>query len=1166
MKFFLAGFFLLCGITLQTVWAQKLPSQTEINTARQYYQQAEAFEQKGNYSASVPLFNQASVLFQKNKKWAEKIDCDNKLSRSLYLVGKYPEALEKANQTLKEIFTKQPIDSSKAISTYITLGHVHLIKAEYPQALNYQQKALLLRIATLGQLHPDVADSYNLIGNIYFGQGEYPKALEYHQKSLKVRRATLNETHLGIGNSYYYIGNVYFITGQYDKGLEYHLKGLQIRKAALGEIHLDVGNSLNSIGNNYHYKGEYDKALEYHQKALHIRRTLFGENHPSVAGSYNNIGNVYHLTGEFDKALEYHQKGLQIRLVVFGEQHLDVADSYHVFGNLYSEKGDYDKALEYYQKSLQIRSSILPEMHPGRASSHQTIGSIYLIKGESSKALEYYQKALQIRRVALGESHPHVATSYNDIGNVFELRKDYKTALEYHLKALQIKCSGLGEKHPKVADAYYNLGNVYLMQGDYETALDYHQMALLIRRSVFGENHPSIGESYTQHGILYLAKKDYAKAAAYHNQALHHFLKIFGTSHPSVADSYNQLGKVYAQQGQLRKALQLYQQAIIANVPAFQDTLVARNPILAGQTKPYLTSKTLLVSLRTKAKVLETSFNQSHDTTDLLVAYQTACLTDSLANKIQRNQESESDKVAFNASTVELYQQALPLCLKLYNLTRQQTYLDKAFYFAERGKSSVLLSSLLESKAKIFAGIPDSLLQQDQNLRSQLAQYTQHLAKELNKGTEADSAKLISYQNQLFNAHRQKEKLVNQFEEFYPRYYDLKYQAAVVSPQQLQEKLTDRTVVLEYALSPDALQVFMLGNHFFEVKSIPIDSLFERQLDAFRDAIVLKDADLYRQVAYKLYRILIPSSIPANTKSLIIIPDGKLNLFPFEALLTQAGKVKLNRSGAYLLHKYNVSYAYSGRLLYERLMQTKETTAKHLLALAPVFADSMLSHSAATSKIKLGSKQHYALHQEITRIGTQIAEEQPIMPLLASEGEVETIGQLFRAKGARAQVYLYQKATEDHLKSPDISQYNYLHLATHGFVNQTFPELSGLMLAQNNPGPEDGILYTGEIYNLHLNADLVTLSACETGLGKLAQGEGVIGLSRALLFAGAKNIVVSLWKVSDESTANLMKYFYQALLAGKDKATALQIAKRKLINHSSYRSPFYWAPFILIGK
>ncbi|MDQ3290584.1 MAG: CHAT domain-containing protein, partial [Bacteroidota bacterium] len=368
----------------------------------------------------------------------------------------------------------------------------------------------------------------------------------------------------------------------------------------------------------------------------------------------------------------------------------------------------------------------------------------------------------------------------------------------------------------------------------------------------------------------------------------------------------------------------------------------------------------------------------------------------------------------------------------------------------------------------------------------------------------------------------------------------------------------------------------------------------------FKEGILLKDQDLYQQVAYKLYKILIPVTLPKSIKSLIIIPSGELTSLPFEALLTQPGSKNLKKSNAYLLNRYNISYAYSAWLLYERLIQENENAPKHLLAMAPVFADSLEMNEAAIvhsdsslKKFNSNNKTEPLTGNKFFHFGTSkktfrepffrktkpqlsdklertqnsdVLYDQDVMPLIASEREVTSIAGLFQSMGADTRVLLYHQASEDQIKSPEASGYNYIHLATHGFVNEKFPELSGLLLSRDNTHQEDGVLYTGEIYNMRLKADLITLSACETGLGKLAQGEGVIGITRALLYAGAKNVIVSLWKVNDRSTADLMVFFYKELLSGKDKATALQIAKRKLIKQGRYTLPFYWAPFILIGK
>ncbi len=183
---------------------------------------------------------------------------------------------------------------------------------------------------------------------------------------------------------------------------------------------------------------------------------------------------------------------------------------------------------------------------------------------------------------------------------------------------------------------------------------------------------------------------------------------------------------------------------------------------------------------------------------------------------------------------------------------------------------------------------------------------------------------------------------------------------------------------------------------------------------------------------------------------------------------------------------------------------------------------------------------------------------------------MQSIFKQFDEKGKKALVQIKNNANEEFIKSGELKNYRLLHFATHGFVNTSKPELSGILLAQDTTISEDGILYSGEIFNLNLNADLTVLSACETGLGKLIEGEGLIGLTRALLYAGSKNIIVSLWKVADKSTSDLMINFYKNLLEAKQEkhefSQALQQAKLKMIDEGKYAHPFYWSPFILIGK
>ncbi|MCK5029584.1 MAG: CHAT domain-containing protein, partial [Bacteroidales bacterium] len=271
--------------------------------------------------------------------------------------------------------------------------------------------------------------------------------------------------------------------------------------------------------------------------------------------------------------------------------------------------------------------------------------------------------------------------------------------------------------------------------------------------------------------------------------------------------------------------------------------------------------------------------------------------------------------------------------------------------------------------------------------------------------------------------------------------------------------------------------------------------------------------------------------------------------------------------------KYNISYSYSANLFYKTFPKEPTTKIEHTdlndwIAFAPVFDDQSSASLTLRTRELLRDMDNFS-SDTINKRGTLISGEY-VSPIPATQNEVEEIFKQFDQRGKKALVQIKQSANEGFLKSKEIEKYKYLHFATHGFVNTVKPELSGILLAQDSTINEDGILYTGEIYNLKLNADLTVLSACETGLGEIKKGEGIIGLTRALLYAGSKNIIVSLWKVADESTSQLMIDFYKHVLDNENNGTefseSLRQAKLNMIKNGKYAHPFYWSPFILIGK
>jgi CHAT domain-containing protein len=281
-----------------------------------------------------------------------------------------------------------------------------------------------------------------------------------------------------------------------------------------------------------------------------------------------------------------------------------------------------------------------------------------------------------------------------------------------------------------------------------------------------------------------------------------------------------------------------------------------------------------------------------------------------------------------------------------------------------------------------------------------------------------------------------------------------------------------------------------------------------------------------------LAKILIPKKIPGSVNDLVIIPTGRMGVVPFETLLTHTPKDTHDfKTLPYLLNDYSVRYEFSAGLVLQKKREQGSSAISSVLLCAPV----------------------------------SFPEKDNLDDLPGTESEINTIANLFKGKNIGCQVYLNTQATETVIKSSSLKNYSLIHFATHGIVDENNPELSRIFL-QNDSEAEDGNLFAGEIYNLELNAQLVALSACQTGLGKISKGEGVIGLSRALVYAGAKNIIVSFWSVADESTADLMADFYKQLLDNPALNYSRDLRQAKLnLQKGNYSAPYYWAPFILIG-
>ncbi len=941
-----------------------------------------------------------------------------------------------------------------------------------------------------------------------------------------------------------------------------------INLSVSAQIDLDQARMYSSAGIAYFKQNEYDLAIRNLQKALAINVQLFGINHTEVADSYHNLGVCYRGKGDHDLSVGYFKKALTITKSVLGEKCEAVANSYSSVGDCYMDAGGYDSAKIYHLNALKILTGIYGEKHATLIDRLNDIGECYRNKNENYSALEYFMKAAAMSEELLGANHPWVALCLDGIASSYMGLKDFNPALLHYKKALQIQRENYGENHPDLALTYMNIGAANLNVGDYDSALENEFRALEIYEKNGTGFRNNIAKIYKNIAYAYYFKKEIDNAFNYFLKTIARQKKILGEKHPELADNYNAIAGFYSSQGKLNLSLKYYQLALTSNLRDFNDSLdFNSDPEIRNFFDPVI----LLNSLYGKANV----FFRNRDYQE---SFQNIKLCDSLIGQMRGASTSQSDKLSLALASNMICNEAIQLCYKLFidptSPLSRENLIEQAFLFSEKSKTRVLLESLAGQQGLKYAGIPDSLLQLENSINSNITFFERKLAE------SPDTLAEKRYRDQLFKFRRQYEELREKFEKEYPEYYNLKLSAGSPALKDIQKTLNSKTAILSFFESDSSIFRFTLTWNKLDMKRIDKIAHLNDSISWLRYSLANLSPRMqraYLRIGFLLYEHLFPDKIltDKNITDLIIIPDGYLSTIPFECLLTSnySGNIDNYKEYPFLIKKCNISYSYSADLFYR--INAKQSTYRafdktrpyDFLALAPVF-DYRNEGKITPSTRDLQQKLNF-LDTDSLMLYRSIFNRMYIAPLPATKTEVQSIFRLFTDKDLKARILLENNANEQFIKSGGLEEYKTLHFATHGFVNSEHPELSGLLLAQDTTNGEDGVLYSGEIFNLKMNADLVVLSACETGLGKIQKGEGIIGLTRALIYAGAKNIIVSLWQVADQSTSDLMVSFYRETIENNGDLSyseALRQAKLKMIGEGNFAHPLYWSPFILIGK
>ena len=855
---------------------------------------------------------------------------------------------------------------------------------------------------------------------------------------------------------------------------------------------------------------------------------LFFINPPSLKG-YHQAFALY------DAALKLYQ--------AMNGHALQTANCHLRMGALYQTFGQWKKALNAYRQSIAIKMRLPALSDSLLLDEYVYSGNIHYITENFDSAAYYYYLAEDIS----AKYNADKKWLYNSMGLLHFSTGNYDQSINYYTKTLEVldqsdpfyesdvvavnsnlalSNSRLGHYQNAIAQykkilnyeidentlqkVLLNLGGTYYLAGNYKNAL------ASLRKVIEGRNILLQVDALNIMGGIFLATGQNDSAAVYLNHALALNKQKIKSKNLSLSETCLGLARLAEAGGNLETSLQHYQDALTSTGLDFDDTDITKNP---GLDLRFISLLSLFEILQGKAHAFFAYYLKNRNLSHARHALETYDAAIRVAQQLQKTYDTDDAKLFFVQKVYPMYEEALQSAFQLYEETGKQDFQHMAFEIAEISRATVLTEMLNDLDIKAAAGIDPGLLQEEKRLKQQITALRLKI-------TENNDTALISSEVQRVNDLEISLSRTIRSLQSNPEYYALKYQQDTFNLAHIQEVMEEDDVIIEYFLGDGKLFIFLIAKDGLQIKRIKLPGNFVKILTTLQHALYEhkegQSSEVYASLN-QLYQVLIGpiSGIIKDKKRLIIVPDGQLSFLPFEMLT--AGNNK-----NYLLKDFTIAYAYSATLLGDAIRERNAVSNTTILAMAPFIGDG----------------------KETVRNGLD--------PLPKSKEEVEKLG---------GSIYLKEAATKE-VFLKEAGSYGIIHLATHAQGDNEKPLNSYIAFYPKSGATEAGHrLYTDELYNLRLDsAQLIILSACETGGGKLVKGEGIISLARAFAYAGCPNIITTLWQASDQASATITKNTHKYLKKGYPKDKALRLAKLDyLADEPLHQDPYYWANFIFIG-
>lgn len=838
----------------------------------------------------------------------------------------------------------------------------------------------------------------------------------------------------------------------------------------------------------------------------------------------NNLGNVYNETGAYGLARQCYENSLRLKEKYLPDS-LSNAITYLNLGTFFSNYANFSQAREYYAKAFDL----MPR--PKNAQAQTRLNALSSNFSGVLREFGEFAKSKQIVDAALQSSSKNVANNDPSVLRLMLRSAEDAISLNEQVQAKRLMEKIGSQITEWSADERFTVEYSMTLMNFLFEAKQYDS-CLRVCDFLLQPNKPNVKvhEIY----YAYVKKGNCLEKLESVDAAIHPYKQSFSLANNngltmSAVEALDFLSTVYFKLTQLDSAENYAQQSI------------QLNRINSINSQPFIGVDAAISCFTRLAAINFLRYQTTSKVAFLTKATEQTQTALQLIKDKRQALQFEIDQYEFGDYVAEVFERATDIYFEAWRLG--VVPFNQLLELVETNKAQILLSNLNRQAVSRFAGVTDAIQKREETLRQRERDITFDLDAQLTKSSPINTELKQEKQALLVALRNEKQNFLDSLSSNLPNYFELKYNQTVTDVNMLLDILPESAIIVEFARGQHNYYALIISPGKALALKLPVLSDIDKQVTLLRNQIRFKvdqisntERMLYNQLVQPVDSVI--QYYNWRTRELIIIPDGPLTLLPFELLKDQGKRSR------FLLEQYAIFYNYSATLYWQKSTDKNLAPGKNLAAFAPVFTD--VYNDRSTLRDELDNSLQF------TNLPETIVEAKFIAGLYEQR------------KLGTGRVY-HTDAHESVFKRLPFDQYGVLHLATHGFAGLAGNKHSGVAFGRGST-EDDDILFTEEIYDLKMPVELVTLSACETGLGKYYAGEGLVGLTRAFFYAGARSVLVSMWKVEDKSTAELMKGFYHDYLGmGKPKSIALRAAKLKMIKNEKYSHPYYWSSFVLLG-